>query len=229
METTNTNHTEQSSTKNNEKQMNDTSKEMMDMFTKNLNLTTSFYSNAFNSLSNGNKEFSNSHSSLTNFTNNDFTKMFSNPFNGMGNIFLNQSLPTFESLYKQMMEYNTNLFLMLTKKINTNTDWSEIGKKEEAIIENRLEAIKNMRHSIIEAYTKQLDNTNEHNKNIIHETTEQFNLLMKQNQKLMTDMFVMFQTSQKNEEKSVINPIVSDPILIELKKRSTSPISNHKL
>ena len=42
-------------------------------------------------------------------------------------------------------------------------------------------------------------------------------------------MFGMFQPSQKNEEKGAINPIVADPILSELKKRSASPVSDHKL
>lgn len=229
METTNTNHMKQSVTDTTEKIMNDTSKEMTDIFTKNLNLVTGFYSNVFNSLSNGNKEFDSNYSSLTNFTNNDFIKTFLNPFNGMGNVFFNQSLPRFDNLYKQMMEYNTNLFSMLGNGININTDWSEVSKKEEAIIENRLEATKNMRHSIIEAYTKQLDSANEHNKKMIQETTEQFNLLMKQNQKLLTDMFIMFKASGKIENKGVSNTIVAEPILNELKKRSASPVSDHKL
>lgn len=153
METTNSNHTEQSGTKTAEKIMNDTSKGLMDMFTNNLNSITGFYSNLFNSFSNVNKGNSN-YGSSTNFMHNDFSKFFSSPFNGIGNSFSNQSFSSFNNVYQQMMNYNTNLFSMLSKGTNTSTDWSEVGKKEQAMIENRLEAGKNMRHSILESYNK---------------------------------------------------------------------------
>ena len=221
METTNTNHTEQNGTNTAEKMMNDTSKGMMDMFTKNLNLVSGYYSNLFNSFSNGNKGLTNNNGSSTNFMNYDLTKLFSNPFGGMGNSFSNQSLPVFNSLYQQMMDYNNNLFSALSKGSNTTTDWSEIGKKQEAMIGNRLEATKNMRRSIIEAYTKQLDSVNESSKKMIEETTNQFNLLMKQNQKLWVDMFAMFQTPQKAEEKIAKDTLVKEPIVSDLKKRTT--------
>ncbi len=229
METTNANHTEQSNSKTAEKMMNDTSKGIMDMYTKNINLITNFYSNLFNSFSNGNKGFNNNYGSSTNFMNNDFAKLFSNPYNGMGNNFSPQALPTFNNVYQQMIDYNTNLFSMLSKGMNTNTDWNGIGKKEEEIIENRLEATKNMRHSILESYNKQLDSVNENNKKMMQETTDQFNLLMKQNQKLWADIFSMNQTPVKTEEKIISNPVVKDPIINEVKKRSNFPLADHKL
>ena len=158
---TNTNHTEQSGTKTTEKMMNDTSKELMDIFTKNLNVVTGFY---------------------------------------------------------------VNLFSMVSKGMHTNTDWTEVAKKEEAIIENRLEAIKNMHHSIIESYNKQLDSVNKNNKKMMQETTDQFNLLMTQNQKIWTDVFSMNQTPLKVEDKIVKDPNLKDPILSEVKKPSAFPV-----
>lgn len=229
METTNANHNEQSNSKTAEKMMNDTSKSIMDMYTKNINLVTNFYSNLFNSFSNGNKGFNNNYGTSNNYMNNDFAKLFSNSYSGMGNGFSPQTLPTFSNIYQQMIDYNTNLFSMLGKGMNTSINWNELGTKEEALIENRLEAIKNMRHSVIESYNKQLDNANENNKKMIQETTDQFNLLMKQNQKLWSDIFSMNQTPAKAEEKIVKDPIIKDPIINEVKKRSNFTVAEHKL
>lgn len=229
METTNTNHKTSIGSNTAEKTMNDTGKDMMDTFTKNLNLITDFYSNLFNSLSSGNNGFNNNNGASFNSMNNDFTKLFSNPFSGMGNSFSNQSLPTFNNIYQQMMDYNTNLFSMLSKGMNTNTNWSEVSKKEETIVENRLDTIKNMRHSILESYNKQLDSVNENNRKMLQETTDQFNLLMKQNQQLWTSIFSMNLAPLKSEEKIVKDPILKDPIVNEVKKRSLFPVSDHKI
>jgi hypothetical protein len=233
MENANTNHTEQSGTKTAEKIMNNTSKGVMDMYTKNLDLVACFYSNLLGSfLPQSNTLNYNPFSS--GFATNDFTKLFSNPFNGTGNGLSNQSLPIFNNVFQQIIDYNANLFSMLSKGMNFNNDWAELGKKEEAIVENRLEATKNMRHSILESYNKQLDAVNENNMKMMQETTDQFNLLMIQNQKLWADMFSMNQTPAKAEEKIIKDgiikdPILKDPILSEVKKRSGFPVSDHKL
>ncbi len=214
METKNTNHTEQSGTKTSEKIINETRMEMLDMLSKNPKLIADFYSNLFSSFLPKSNAFTIPNPFSNGSATNDFTKMFSNPFNSSTNGFSNLSMPSLDKLYEQMMNQNANMLSMLSKGINTNIDWIEVNKKQEAIIENRLEATKNIRHSVMELYNKQLDSANENAKKMVQETTEQFNVLMKQNQKLWTDMFAMFQAPKKTEEK-----IVKDSIITEAKKR----------
>lgn len=64
---------------------------------------------------------------------------------------------------------------------------------------------------------------------MMEETTEQFNLLMKQNQKLWADIFATNNDSSKAEAKTVKDTLVKEPFATDLKKRSTFSEPNHKL
>ena len=129
METTNTNHTATQDGTVAEKMINNTTKEMMEAYNKQLNLTTGFYTNFFNSVMGNNKSWNGNMGSANSFLNNDLTKLFSVPFNGNGSSFSNPFSTPFDKLYKQMMEYNSNMFSNLSNGIKSNTDWSTISKE----------------------------------------------------------------------------------------------------
>ena len=223
---TNSNHAANEEAKTVEKMLNDSSKEIMDFYTKQLNVATGFYKNLFDSFSTGNKGWNNTPDFSNGFLNNDLTKAFTMPFSGMGNHFTNPFLPTFDKLYKQMVDYNTTLFTNLTNGLKGSTDISEISKKYQEAINARIEASKNILKTATDAYNKQLDFSLENNKKAMEEMNNQFNVMVKQNQKFWSDLMTSAQAPINSIEKAV-----KDSISPEIKKRTSVPateLSDHK-
>lgn len=218
MESTNTNHTVNDGAKASEKMLNDITKGMMDVFTKQLNTVTSFYSNLFNSnLGNTNSWNGNG----------AFQNMFQNPMsNFSGNNFQNPFFTSIDKMMKQMVDNNTNIFSNVKNGLNTNVDMIEANKKYQEIIAARMETYKNIIKSTSEAYSKQLESTIDSNKKIIEETTDQLNLIATQNQTFWMDLMNSFQMVSNKEEKIIKEPINSDikkkPIVI------ANEFSDHK-
>jgi hypothetical protein len=107
METTKTNGAFIESVKMAEKWFSDTNATMMEIYNKQLNLTTGFYNNMFNSLINNNKGWKDGQMTDS-FLKNDVSKWFPISFSGNGNS-TNLSNPLqslFDTMYKQMTEYN---------------------------------------------------------------------------------------------------------------------------
>jgi hypothetical protein len=209
-----------------EKIFNDSTKQMTDFYTKQLNTSTGFYKNIFDSFSLGNKEWNNN--ALSNsFFNNGLTKMFEVPFTGMTNNFTNPFLPTFDKLYKQMADYNTTMFSNLTNGMKSSTDVSEISKNYQDMVNARIESSKNILKTATDAYNKQLEFSTENNKKAMEEMNDQFNVMVKHNQKFWSDIMSSSQAPINNAEK-----IVKDTISPEIKKRTAVPateLSDHKV
>lgn len=191
------------STKAFEKGFSDVNENVMDMYTKQLNLMTGFYNNFLNPIISNNKGWNIGQDFGSNLFNTDLTKAFSNPFNGMGAGSSNPFLSSFDKMYKQMMGYNHNLLLAFNSQANGNhIDWSEISKKYMETVENRLEASKSIFNSISEACNAKVNSSIEANKKAMEEISSQFNLVIKQNQKFWADMLEMYQAPLHGENKN---------------------------
>lgn len=224
---TNSNHSVNNEVNTAEKMLNDSTKEIMGFYTKQLNTAINFYKNLFDSFSTVNKGWNNTPNFSTGFLNNDLTKVFTIPFSDMSNNVLNPFLPTFDKLYKQMIDYNTTMFANLTNGLKGNADMSDISKKYQDAINTRIEASKNILKTITDAYNKQLDFSLENNKKAIEEINNQFNIIVKQNQKFWFDLMASAQAPINNAEKAV-----KDSISPEIKKRTSVPaneLSDHKV
>lgn len=221
---TNSNHSTNDGTKTAEKMLNDSSKQIMDFYTTQLNVATSFYKNLFDSFSTGNKGWNNTPDFSNGFSNNHLTKTFTMPFGGFSNNFSNPFLQPFNDFYKQMADTNTAMFTNLTTGLKGNTDMSEFSKKIQDTINTQIEASKTILKNTTEAYTKRLDFSLENNKKAIEEMNNQFNTIVKQNQKLWSDLISSTEAPTKNEEK-----IVKDSISPEIKKRTTAQQMNYRI
>ncbi len=184
METTNSkttaNETLQESTKMINQWCNEVTASMTDLYKKQLNLVTGFYSNLFSSISNENNN------TIWNPMKN-YTDLFTNPMKSgltpFGNFGTNGN--PFEKTIQQITEYNQNLFNSLTKKLdNGNIDWTNINEKYQQTIDKEFEASQKMVKSLIESYNKRMENTMEINKDLQKEFSTQLNDLFTLNKQL---------------------------------------------
>jgi len=223
MEATNTNHASTENAKSAEKLLTEASSNMMDIYNKQLKFITDFYSNFFNAFTGNSTGWDSNTGFSNNFLGNDLTKLFSNPFNGIGAGFPNPFLQSFDKLYKQMMEYNNNIFSNLNSATKSKADWSEISKKYQETIENRLGAFNKIFSTLSEACGKKMNFSMEINKKEMEDVNNQLNLMLKQNQKIWSDMFAIYSGSSNTEEKKT-----KDPIVNEIKKRPNVPVYEFK-
>lgn len=213
METTKTNEAFIESVKIAEKWFSDTNSKIMEIYNKQLNLTTGFYNNMFNSLISNNKGWKDSQMTDS-FLKNDISKWFPISFSGNGNS-TNLSNPLqslFENMYKQMTEYNQNILANFNSQVkNSDTNWDMISKEYIETVQKRMDASMKILNSISEGYIKELDSTMGNNKKLIDEINEQFNSVIKQNQKFWSEALKPNQMSVDQEDKKSkeSNPIVS--------------------
>lgn len=188
METTNSktsaNETMQESTKMINQWCNEVTASMSDLYKKQLNLVTGFYSNLFSSFpGENNNTMWNPMKSYTDLFFNNPMKSGVSPF---GNFGTNGN--PFEKTLQQITEYNQNLFNSFTKKLdNGSIDWTSINEKYQKTIEKEFEASQKMVNSLIESYNKRMENTMEINKDLQKEFSTQLNDLFNMNKQLWED------------------------------------------
>jgi hypothetical protein len=162
------------------KWMNDASSAMMDMYKKQADMASGFYSNLFNSFSGANK---NSLNPMANFSNpfsngNDMMKNMFAPFNAFG--MTNSSSNPFEKAIKQLTDFNQNLLSSFGKPFgNGNQDFDALTENYKNVVEKEVEASKKMIETLTAAYHKQMEFTMENNKKLQEEMSAQFNQLVK--------------------------------------------------
>lgn len=223
---TNSNHSANESANTTEKMLTDSTKEIMDFYTKQLNAATGFYKNLFDSFSNSNKGWNTNSDFSTGFLNNDIMKSFLMPFNNMNTYFTNPFIPSYDKIYKQLIDYNSNLFNRLTSSLKDSSDLSEINKKYREMITSQTETTKNSLKIAAEAYNNLINLSIENNKKILEEMNNQISALVEQNQLFWSGLTESAQVLPTNTEKTVkesVNP--------EIKKRSsiaTTGLSDHK-
>lgn len=220
METTN-NETLNEGAKVMEKLLSNTNSAMTDMYKKQMELTTSFYNNLFNS-GLGHNNLWNQNTRIPNiFPSMDMSKWFANPLTNFstGNI-QNPFAISMENGMKQIVEFNQKMVSAFTNGIDNNkTNWDAIGKEYKETINSRLETSKEILNSVTETFNKQSESAIEMNIKTINEISDQLSKAMKQNQKLWSDMLKMSQGSLNVEEKT------TESVSNENKKRSNVPVS----
>jgi maltose-binding protein MalE len=221
METSKANETLNEGAKVIEKLFNNTNSAMTDMYKKQMEVATSFYNNLLNSSQGQNNLWSQSGAIPNMFAGVDITKWFSNPLtNYFSNNMQNPFATPMEKGMKQIMEFNQNLISAFTNGINgKNTNWEAIGEEYKAAISARMDASKEILHSITESFNKKIGSSVEINKNTTDEISDQFNKVMKLNQKLWSDMLGLWQAPLNVEEKT------KEPVSNENKKRSNVPVN----
>jgi len=220
METTN-NETLNEGAKVIEKLLSNTNSAMTDMYKKQMELTTSFYNNLFNS-GLGHNNLWNQNTRIPNiFPSTDMSKLFANPLTNFlkGNI-QNPFATAMENGMKQIVEFNQKMVSEFTNEIDNNkTNWDAIGKEYKETINSRLETSKEILNSVTETYNKQSESAIEMNIKTINEISDQLSKAMKQNQSLWSDVLKMSHGSLNVEEKT------TESVSNENKKRSSVPVS----
>lgn len=202
METTKTNNeTVIEGAKMSEKWFNETSEAMMNVYNKQLQFTTGLYENFANMFFGNTKSWSERQNFSELFLNSDLAKWPGVSFtgsNGGSNIFLS----SFDRIYKQTLEYNRNLLASLNNTMKENQfDWSKINEDYLKSTELQLEISKKMIISLSEMSNKQLDLSIDYNKKVMDEINTQLNALVKQNQKMWTEVYNMQEQQSNVEEK----------------------------
>jgi hypothetical protein len=224
---TNSNQSSSDGAKTAEKVLNDTTKELMDFYTKQLNVATGFYKSILDSFSTGNNSWNNSSDFSTGFFNNDLTKVFTKPFSGMSYNATNPFMPMFDKFYKQMVDYNKDMLVSLNSGLKGNADLSDMTKKYQEAVNTRMESSKNILKTATDAYNKQLDFSMENNKKALEEMTNQFNAMVKQSQAFWSDLMVSTQTPTNTPDKTT-----KDATSPDTKKRTSAVVnelSDHKI
>lgn len=202
METTKTNEALLEGAKVAEKWLTDTSTAMMEIYNKQLNLATGYYTNFLNSTLGNNKGWNDNNGFSESFFSNNLLKNFSIPLNGNGNLFATPFQAAIENVFKQIGEYNKNLLAAFNNQVkHSEIDLSVINSEYIETVEKRLDATKNIFNRLSEAYNKEFEFATENNKKILEEINEQFNTVIKQNQKFWSDAFKQIQPSFDGEEK----------------------------
>lgn len=181
---TNANETLQESTKMINQWINEVTSSMTDLYKKQLNLVTGFYSNLFTSLygENTNAMWNPMKNYADLFFNNQMKSRLT-PFGNFGT-----SANPFEKTIQQITEYNQNLFNSFTKKVdNGNIDWASINEKYQQTIEKEFEASQKLVKTLIESYNKRMENTMEINKDLQKEFNAQLSELFNLNKQLWSD------------------------------------------
>lgn len=189
METTKTSDTLLESAKMAEKWMNESSAAVMEIYNKQLNLASGYYTNYINSIWSNGKVPGGSQQFLDNYFGNKMAKSFWTPYSALYNNGDSNPLSSFEKMQKQYMDFNRTLFNDMTVRLRTNDlDWSSVGNEYKGILDKQIEATKKAMSTLFETYQKQLNFTMDTGKEMMNDMSNQFNAIYKQNQKNWSDM-----------------------------------------
>ena len=184
------------------KLMKDTSAVMMDIYDRQVNRTTKYYSDLFDSISGRNKNLEETRSFTDLLFSDEFAKGIWNPFSTARSSFSNPMIGSFDRTYKQMLNYNSDMLSVFNKMVKSNQfNWGSVSSQYIEAVENQIEATKSILSSLSAAYNKQLDLSFETNKNVFEELNEQFNSMLKQNQLFLNDLLQTSQIFKEGEEK----------------------------
>ena len=214
----------------------ETNTAITDMYSKQLNLVTGFYTNFFNSMMGGNKGwnqdrgFADMHHPA-----NELSKIFSKSFgNDANNNFQNPFLGSFEKVYSQLADYNRNLFAAYNSETkNSHVDLNSISKKYKDTIDSRLQASQHILKSATEAYNKQFETAVETNKKMMEDINTQFSSVVKQTQKFWDDILKTTTTPLTEEDAYVAKDsamegtknVTKEPVVDVTKKTTNVPVS----
>jgi hypothetical protein len=193
------------------KGFNEINSTAMDIYSKQLNLVSSFYKNLFNSFPWVNKNVWNANIDFTKYFGADGASKLFTPFNWfktndyLGYFFKPQS----EDLLSKIIEFNNNWFTELQKQFKImQINWAELSEKMQEIIMEEWKTTYSSINSLIETYNKQADFSIESNKKIMEKINNQFDLAAKQSEKFWSDVLKTVHPSDKSEiENEQLQPV----------------------
>ena len=172
-----------------EKWFTDSSAALMEIYNKQLAFATNFYKNmAGISPVRNTKWYTGSYFADNFFMNNDLAKWMWSSFNVTNTNPLYPFMGSFDKIYSQLMEYNSNLLSMFNGKKTSGTEINPssdiIRNKYQQAITNQIEISKKVTDSIVEAFNKQLGFATENDRKLMEELNERFNSAVKQSQEI---------------------------------------------
>lgn len=193
------------------KRFNEMNSTIMDIYSKQLNLASSFYSNLFNYFPWANKNLWNANIDFTKpFGSDGEPKLFA-PFGWFKTSdYLNNFFkPQTEDLLKKTVEFNNHWLAEVQKQLKiVHMSWVELSGKTQEIMEEERKTIYSNINSLIESYNKQSDFSIEASEKFMKKINEQFDLVAKQSEKFWSDISKRVQTSDKAEkEKEQLQPL----------------------
>ncbi len=204
--------------KNANKWTSDAVASMMDVYKKQFDVMSGFYSNLFNSFSGENKNNLNPTKNFTDlFFNNSSLKSLYTPFSslGMNGGFSNPFSNPFNNMFIQMKDYNQNLLGAFTKQFETGgIDSQSITDKYKKTIEKEIEASKHLMSSLSEAYNKRLEFSITESKKIQDEMNNQLKSMFEINQQFWAELF------NTVKQEVVVDKFSKDGAATENKKQS---------
>lgn len=221
METTKSNGAVTDNAKMAEKWFTDANNTMMEIYNKQINLASSFYSNLLNSTLGNNKNWNGNSFSNDNMLSGNFSKFFWSPVSNFYGINNSSNLfSAYDKMYKQLLESNHYFLNEYSNQItNSEINWNTINKEYKDTFDRRVDSSRKMLTTISEVYNKQLNFALDSEKNLFEEIHDQFNMLIKQNQKWLKDLIEtsekVFDSDDKKHKESFAN---------ENKKRTTIPV-----
>jgi hypothetical protein len=212
----------------------DSSASMMEIFNKQMNLATSFYSNLFRNFWGAANDNSSAQGgvSVPFWGANEMMKAFSTPFNGHagnGNS-ANSVFANYSKYFTQMAEFNRSLFSQAIREIpDATADWKPLAAEYERLLESELQNTKELVDTMMENYKKRMEFTTAANQKFVDELARQFNAAVRQNlkfwenaMKLSVNQGVENKKSQeesgantKKSAESVMNDTKAKPTLVK--------------
>ena len=191
------------------KGFNEINSTLMDVYSKQLNLASSFYNNLFNSFPWANKNVWNANMDFTKpFGADGVSKLFS-PFNWLktSDYLSDFFKPQTEGLLKKAVEFNGNWVTELQKQFKiAQMNWVELSEKTQEIMEEEWKAIYNTMKSLVETYNRQADFSIESSRKFMEKINEQFDLASKQSEKYWSDILKTAQSTGNTEIENVQSP-----------------------
>jgi hypothetical protein len=187
------------------KGFNEINSAAMDIYSKQLNLASSFYKNLFYSFPWANKNVWNANIDFAKYFGADGTSKLFTPFNWfkmsdyLGDFFKPQS----EDLLSKTIEFNNNWFTELQKQLKImQMNWVESSEKMQEIVMEEWKTTYSSINSLIEAYNKQTDFSIESNRKFMEKINSQLNLAAKQSENFWSDVLKTVQPSDKSEQEN---------------------------
>jgi hypothetical protein len=174
---------------------------IMDVYKKQFNIFSNFYSTIFNSLNTENKDVLNPVKNLTDlFFNNSSFKSFYSPFSAIGtNGNLSNSFTNpFNNIFNQIKDYNQTQLNNFTKQFGLgNPDASSLVDNYQKTVEREIDASKHLINSLTDVYNKQIEFSATESKKLQDEINNQLKLIFEINQRFWSEL-LKTNTSQTN-------------------------------
>jgi hypothetical protein len=206
METKNVQEAFTESAKVAEKWVNEANHTMTEIYNKQMNLASGFYSSLFNSMLGMYPNAKSNPLDFSDFLSGDYSRGQSYT-NGLNTMLFNPFL--LNKAYKQMFDNSLNLLTLATKPPeNGQSDWGTIIQKYNESLDAQFEALKNIQQIYFDSRYSLMDISLKANKNMLAEMNNQFNFFSTQAKNFLADILKSYTNpAVKKEEVFAATPV----------------------